>query len=199
MQVTASTPNGGMTIDSRSMTGKQDRLRAGLIALVLAVSPSAFGQGMSELRPVSSGGPNAAASQHLRVQVSGPVIGEIDDPATGCRWILLGNAAHPEGPGRVLLVGGPVAGREAVVMRIAHPAKESARDEPIQPLIHLGDIIVVEEHTPVVDARLAAVALSGAAPGEEFRARLKIGGNIVRARAIDAARAALVTQTEAQP
>ena len=39
---------------------------------------------------------------------------------------------------------------------------------------------MVEEHTAVVDARLEAVALGPAAKGGEFRARLKIGGKVVR-------------------
>ena len=188
-----------MTIDSRSMGGKQVRVGAGFIAFVLAASPAAFGQGVNGYRPVSSLGFNSAGSQQSTVQATGRVLGEIDDPSTGCRWILLSNAAHPEGPGRMVLVGGPAVGREPVTVRSAHSTEEYPRDEMPQPVIHAGGTVVVEEDSPVVDARLAAVALSRARPGEEFRARLKIGGNVIRARAIDSVRAALVNKREAQP
>ncbi len=194
-------PISRMTIDSKPITRKQDRLGAGLIAVVLAASPSAYGQNPPKLQPVSSAGSNAAASRELPMQtwVTGPVLAEIGDPSTGCRWIVVGNAAHPEGPGRVLLVGGSVAVRDAVSTRSARPAKVSVQNELLQPAIQTGNVVVVEEHTSVVDASLAAIALSRAAPGEEFRARLKIGDKVVRARAIDSVRATLVTKREAQP
>jgi hypothetical protein len=188
-----------MTIDSKTMLGKQDRLRASLIAVVLVASPLAFSQNASEFQLASSPSSNAGASRQSPIQVTGPVLREIDDPATGCRWILLGNTAHPEGPGRVLLVGGSMAVRQAGPLRSVHPTEMPVRDEPLQPVIHAGDIVVVEEHTAVVDARLAAVALGRAAPGDEFRARLRIGGKVVRARAIDSARGALIRGSEAQP
>jgi flagella basal body P-ring formation protein FlgA len=66
-------------------------------------------------------------------------------------------------------------------------------DAPIfqAPLIHAGDPLVVEEDTPVVEARLAATALGPAARGATLQARLSIGGKVVRVRALAAGRAAL--------
>jgi hypothetical protein len=62
---------------------------------------------------------------------------------------------------------------------------------------HAGDTVIVEEHTAVVDSRLEAVALGSAARGGEFQARLKIGGAVIRAIALDAGRASLVGSKEA--
>lgn len=174
-------------------------MRTGLIAVMLVASPNAFCQGANGFLPVSSAGSNSATSQQLLVQVTGRVLGKLDDPSTGCHWILLANVAHPEGPGRVVLVGRPVAGREAATGRSASPTKGFVRDTAPLAAIHAGDTVVVEEHTPVVEARLAALALGSAEPGGEFRARLKIGGKVVRVRAIDSSSAALVIGKEVEP
>jgi hypothetical protein len=104
---------------------------------------------------------------------------EIDDPATGDRWILLRDAAHPDGPGRMALIS----------LRRTESRFESARGAeagsafPSLPafVIHGGDRVIVEEHTRVADAELEAVALGPAAQGNPFRVRLKIGGNVILA------------------
>ena len=50
-------------------------------------------------------------------------------------------------------------------------------------VIRAGDRIVVQEHTGAVDLNLEAVAMNRAAEGEPVRARLKMGGAMVMARA----------------
>lgn len=95
--------------------------------------------------------------------------GELVDPATGTRWVLLRDTAHPDAPGRWVL---------------AHDGKMGAASSPAQPaVIRAGDKIVLIEHSSIADARLAAFALTSAAKGETLRARIAIGGAIVMARA----------------
>ena len=60
------------------------------------------------------------------------------------------------------------------------------------PLIRSGDRLVIEENSAVVEARLEAVALGPAAVGAEFKARLAIGGRVVRAVALGPGRASFV-------
>ena len=66
-------------------------------------------------------------------------------------------------------------------------------------MIRAGDALLVEEHTAVVDARLEAVALESAAKGARFKARLKIGGKVVRAVAISPGRAGFAPESEVAP
>ena len=66
-------------------------------------------------------------------------------------------------------------------------------------MIHAGDKLIVEEHTAVVEARLEAVALGPAAQGAVFKARLKIGGKVVRAVAVSAGHAVFAPEEAAQP
>jgi hypothetical protein len=66
------------------------------------------------------------------------------------------------------------------------------------PVIRAGDLIVVEEHTEVVDAVLEAVALGPAAEHGTLHARLRIGGRVVQATAVAPGRAQLAAR-EAKP
>jgi hypothetical protein len=108
-----------------------------------------------------------------------PAEREIDDPATGDRWILMRDAAHPEGPGRIALIAPERTENRFAGARGA--GTESASSFLPVLVIHGGDKIIVEEHTTVVDARLEAVALGPAAQGNAFRVRLNIGGKIILA------------------
>ncbi len=76
---------------------------------------------------------------------------------------------------------------------------QSPRAAPAPLVIHAGDALVVEEHSYVVDGRLQATALGSAAAGSEFEARLKIGGKVVLAVALEAGRAEMMPEREAQP
>lgn len=114
------------------------------------------------------------------------LVREIDDPHSGARWMLLRDLDHPAGPGRLVLAGGPGASR---------PAGEA----PQRPIIRAGDRLIVEENTPVVEARLEAVALEPAVSGSAFEVRLKIGGRTARVVARAPGRAAFQAETEARP
>jgi hypothetical protein len=108
-----------------------------------------------------------------------PAEREIDDPATGDRWILMRDAAHPEGPGRMALISPQRTESRFGSARGAGTANVTFSTPVL--VIHGGDKVTVEEHTPVVDARLEAVALGAAAQGNPFRVRLTIGGEVILA------------------
>lgn len=107
------------------------------------------------------------------------IVREIDDPATGDRWLLVRDSSHPGSPARMLLVAGPAhtqaAGSESD-LHVAVPAPAA-----LKPILHGGDPVVVEENTPLVEARLEGVALQPAVAGAEINVRLKISGTVVRA------------------
>jgi hypothetical protein len=119
------------------------------------------------------------------VQASGEVLREIDDPWSGTRWQLLSNAEHPEAPRRLVLVE---LGRKAAA---GLSAAEAARPTLPRPVIHPGDQLIVEEHTPVVDASLQAVAMGQATVGAWFDVRLKLGGQVLHVLALGPGRALL--------
>jgi hypothetical protein len=115
-----------------------------------------------------------------------PAVREIYDPHSGVRWRLVKDAAHPGGPGRLVPVA---AGEHAVSGGTA-----IATSEVHAPVIRAGDLIVVEEHTEVVDAALEAVALGPAAEHGTLHARLRIGGRVVQATTVAPGRAQLAAR-----
>jgi hypothetical protein len=123
---------------------------------------------------------------------SGGIVREIDDPQTGARWLLVRNEGHPGGPGRLVLMGVD-HDQKKTDNTSGHGAEEEAR---LGPVIRPGDRLIVEEHTARVDAVLEARALSSAAPGAAFKARLTMGGKVVRAVALGPGHAALQPETE---
>jgi len=145
-------------------------------------------------------GQTAPAGAPSAEQRLGPVIREIDDSATGDRWLLVRNATNPAGPGRMVRVA---AGKSNSAGGVAggptRKGQQGPGAAPERPAIHAGDAVIVEEHTPVVDARLEAVALGSAVVGAQFKARLTIGGKVVRAVAREARRAEMMPEREAQP
>jgi hypothetical protein len=56
--------------------------------------------------------------------------------------------------------------------------------------------VIVEENSPVAEARLTAVALESATIGSAFNARLEIGGKVVRAIAVGTGQALFRPQIE---
>jgi hypothetical protein len=169
-----------------------------MAALAVAVALPGWSQGAGRDPVAACRVPNAATG--LRASPDGccKVVREIDDPDTGDRWMLMRDPVHPEGPGRLVLAGGPGVDR-AGASRQQRPVASAAGQAPGRPVIHAGDELIVEEHTPVVETRLEAVALGPAEEGARFRARLKIGGKVVDAVAVSAGRAALWPGYEAQP
>lgn len=121
----------------------------------------------------------------------GVPVREIDDPQNGARWVLY--APVGGGPGELVLVQrGFTERREAQAGRSGGLPQWSA-------VIRGGDRVILEEHTPVVDARLEAIALAPAREGGTLRVRLKIGGGIVEAVALGPGRVAFAPETEARP
>jgi hypothetical protein len=170
---------------------------------IAAVALSAHGQAA---RMTSAGGtdtvPRALLAPSAYAAQTDPVYGEavreIDDPHTGDRWLLLRDASHPGGPGRLVLLGsrGNVARQDRQGDEHLTPEIAAVRVMPM-PVIHAGERLIVEEDTAVVSSRLEAVALGPAAVGAAFEVRLKIGGKLLLAVALAPGRAAF--QAEARP
>jgi hypothetical protein len=121
---------------------------------------------------------HSSADEVLTVP-SGEIVREIDDPHTGDRWLLMNDDSHPAGPRLLRLVS---AVRVESRKRAPEPAIPLA-------IIHAGDRVIVEENTPVVEARLEAIALSQANAGSAFNVRLVLGGRVVQAVAVGPGRA----------
>lgn len=136
------------------------------------------------------------------------VIREIDDPHLGIRWLLMADPRNAGGPGVLLPTGLNVAVAAVSIDRGLVPTVPVALSQgkpgvpvpvfaggieegtsPKAPILRAGERIVIEEHTPVADAALNAIALSSSALGGIFTARLTAGGAIVRAVAMGAGRA----------
>ena len=164
---------------------------------------AAWGQTPRSLPAPAYGGPPAATARPSPLaqpdsgRSSFQVVREIDDPPTRERWLLERDRNRPALPGRMVLLAGPAAaagpgqapGQDSPPVPDSHPSPDpqpgrSASPAPSVPVIRAGDRLVVEEDTAVVEARLAAVALSPAAKGSELNVRLEIGGKVVRARAL---------------
>jgi hypothetical protein len=156
---------------------------------------------MAALAPVLCGqapGPSAASppapqTELKRASIPAPsvVVREIDDPSSGKRWLLVRDGSSPGGPGRLLLANSSASVR----LRAAPERQPSAQSPPpstpafaapalAAPVIRPNDALIVEETTPIVEARLTATALGAASVGALLMARLEIGGKVVRVRAL---------------
>ena len=137
-------------------------------------------------------------------RIAGEVVRVIDDGATGDRWVLMHNGADRGGPGRMMRIeradtGSMDGARSKPAQGSAERPAHAAANSAMHPVIRAGEAVVVEEHSEVVDARLEATALGSAAAGDEFYARLKIGGEAVRVKALGPGRASLVPEPGAHP
>jgi len=151
--------------------------KIGWAAVILAVAFAARAQNRRRApRTILAAAPAVAP---------GELVGEICDPSSGDRWILRRDPSHPGGPGRLTLVE---RGNHTLA---ANPGS--------RPLIRAGDRLIVEENTPVVTARLEAVALTNAWKGSALKARLTIGGKVVETVADGPGHAVLATDNEARP
>jgi flagella basal body P-ring formation protein FlgA len=65
-------------------------------------------------------------------------------------------------------------------------------------VIHSGDLLLLEQHTAVLDAKLEATALEPAILGEVLKVRLKVTGKVVLAVATGTGRANLAPADEAK-
>jgi hypothetical protein len=132
-----------------------------------------------------------SAASNTRLSLRGPVLREIDDPATGGRWLLLRNAERPAGPGRLIQVTNAAWGSEG---RSQGPGGGVPRDRngrSAKIVIRAGDALTLEQHTPLLDAQFEATALEPAAAGETLKVRLKVSGKVVVVVAKEAGKAEL--------
>jgi hypothetical protein len=166
------------------------------LLLSLLVLPLFAQKGRSQKGDGLGGGqePNQPLTAHLRA--AGPIdfaaiFREIDDPSSRARWLLIRSSDHPGAPGNLILMPSDRSPKE--IFRQTSPASLPA------PVIRAGDALILEEHTPVVDARLEATALGPARTGAVLRARLKLGGRVVRAIASGPGSAILTQESEPQP
>jgi hypothetical protein len=170
--------------------------RAGLEVFVLfllsAVPPPVQGQA----RPIEAMKASIRTATEENQSLAAGVLKEIDDSCTGDRWLLVRAADHPEGPGRLVRI--TRSGR-IVQTGDSEEAAPAVRERAAVPVIRTGDTLVLEESTPLVEARLEARALGPAICGAEFNARLAIGGKVVRAVALGKGRAAFVVQAGIRP
>jgi hypothetical protein len=175
--------------------------RASVTGILVMVLPWAQGQAGAPANPaprllLSSSGQAAVGSGEAGA--TGELVREIDDPHSGDRWLLTRDPSHPGGPGLLRLVASARGSspRQQSPSQ-GKPAQAGPSFVPAPPAIRCGDRVIVEEHRPVVDARLEAVAMSPARAGSVFNARLTMGGRVVRAVAIAPGRAVLVEKNEA--
>jgi hypothetical protein len=147
--------------------------------MIILAAAMAGGQGTRPVPASTAVQMITQSSDQVSPVPSGEIIREIDDPHTGYRWLLMNDDSHPAGPRLLRMVS-------AVRVELKKPGPEA--EAPLA-VIQAGDRVIVEENTPVVEARLEAIALSKANAGSEFNARLVLGGRVVRAVAVSPGRA----------
>lgn len=135
-----------------------------------------------------------AATPETALESDGEVLRQIEDPSTLDLWLLMRDPSRPAGPGRLVL-----ARQGMNTQRAISGGSAQSLSAPERPVIHTGDALMVEEHTAVVDARLEAVALEPAVKSAQFKARLKIGGNVVHVVAISSGRASFAPDGKVRP
>jgi len=175
--------------------GAEAWVRKCVVGALAAAGAMALGQnggaGARAPREIVSSG--SVAPGNFAAGAGNEMVREIDDPATGDRWLLERDASHPGGPGRLVLAA---RGGAMGVRRSAGALPAGVRQSPV---IRAGQRLIVEENTPVVEARLEAVALMNAGKGSALNVRLMIGGRVVRAVALGPGRAQLAPQQGARP
>lgn len=133
-------------------------------------------------------GEPAVLEASSRVPSRGELLREFTDPCLGTHWQLLADPVHPEGPRRLVLlepVGSRRSGRgdDVATARLgtvanvnAPPRGEGDLPNLAPPLaIRAGDRVTVDQETPLLHARLQAVALESAGVGQRMRVRLGAG------------------------
>lgn len=165
-------------------------MKIGMLALAAVAIIGAATQAAAQTRlPVPS-------AQAMGGKLAGEFLREIDDPQTGLRWRLYRDADHPGGPGRLVAESAPEVPRTQSAVRAGMGRRFDADRRIAAPLvIRAGERVVLEESTPVVDARLEAHALGAAIAGSKLRVTLQIGGKVVDAIALGPGRVALAVST----
>jgi hypothetical protein len=118
---------------------------------------------------------------------------EFFDPCLRSHWQLQTNPAHPEQPGRLVLVnpngahpGQPARAPGELVSPTSHfvEGRINPAHAASPPIIRAGDRVIVNQQTRVLHAHLSAIALESATPGQRIRVRLAAG--TPSARVLDA-------------
>jgi len=179
-------------------TGRSVAWGAGVLAVmaaqaVCAQTPAASGPAAQDLLS-----PEGLVTASVEGREQGEIFREIDDPHTGNRWLLVRNGKLPGGPGRLVRVADYQKKSGSAVLAVLQIAGQPG-DAALQPVIHAGDRLIIEEHTARADALLEARALNPAAPGSVLDVRLAIGGKVVRAVALAPGRAALLAEAGVRP
>jgi hypothetical protein len=156
---------------------------------------AAFGQAAAG--PSSPETSRVLSAEKGAAEPSLQVLREIDDMETGHRWLLVRDWSRPAGPARLLLMNR--AASRYGLKEGKNPAARLASGPSKAPVIRTGDRLIVEEHTPVVEARLAAIALDPASMGASLKVRLEIGDRVVQVVALGPGRAVFAPQAGARP
>ena len=101
-----------------------------------------------------------------------------EDPSTHLRWTLLQNLSRPAVPARLIRASNNPNCAATSAVECGLPGAVSFQPAA-DPVIHVGDALIIAEHTQVLDAQLEATALGQAAAGEPLRVRLKSSGHIL--------------------
>jgi hypothetical protein len=168
-------------------------MRVGAALIIVSAALAAHGQAPTGIGTRWGGYLAPAGVSPTQAPASGEIVRTIDDPHTGAHWLLMRDAGHPGGPGRLVIVEG-TRNRTAQNQAEIEPSHTEFR-----PVLRAGDRLIVEENTLRVEARFEAVALGPAAPGSVLAVRLKLGGRVVRAVALGPGRALLQPGTEERP
>jgi hypothetical protein len=178
--------------DKRAGSGRKTWLVGMLMLATMTVASG--GQKAETLRSGANPGSQTSLTTLGVSATSTPVFREIDDPQSGIRWLLLLDPGNPGGPGRLVMAGSrheTPSTRNNLSETGPAATREASSAEPPR-VIHAGDRLVVEEHSPVSDVCLEAVALERAVTGKTLNVRLKAGGRVVRAVALGTGRVALM-------
>jgi hypothetical protein len=164
--------------------------RKAVFALLVFVAGS---RGIAQTTIPSQTGFVNTAPRILYMPGKRSIFREIVDPHSREHWVLLHDVVHPEGPGRL------VPTKPEGEVRAFGSGGETSKETPavLAPCIHVGDKVVVEEHTVAAEGYLEAVAMEPAATGSPLHVRLKIGGKVVRAVALAPGKAELALAMEA--
>lgn len=107
----------------------------------------------------------------------------IDDPGTRRRWLLVQQFTRPEAPAMLL----PIADGQLCSMLFVAESEwrlPNANHNRLVPIIRPGDSVLLSEDSPTTEARLEAIAIESAGPGQALTVRLKLGGHLLRAIAV---------------
>ena len=173
---------------------KPERVGGAVRVVALAVLVVACAPSISQTTVLSPAGSAHVDLRIRRVPDQQIIFREIVDPYSRARWVLLRDAAHPEGPGRLV----PAKPGDDLHAPADRGEMSELTPSVVAPCIHVGDRVVVREHTAAAEVTLEAVAMEPAATGSLFHVRLRVGGKVVRAVAVAPGRAELARAVEAE-